>query len=77
MNMIASTVRGSTSPRSGAGQLHDAAGQECSDAGSTKRSLLLVILWLILIWCWALWPLRADGDGAAADVSRTEELPGD
>jgi alpha-amylase len=37
-------------------------------SGSTVQSLAFALSWLILFWCWALYPTKADVDGIAPGV---------
>ena len=51
-----------------AAQTHRRAGRGGGRSGSTVQSLISAISWLILFWCWALYPTRADVDGIAPGV---------
>ena len=51
-----------------AAQIHRRAGRGDGRSGSTVQSLISAISWLILFWCWALYPIKADVDGIAPDV---------
>ena len=49
-------------------QSHRRPGRGDGRSGSTVQSLISAISWLILFWCWALYPTRADVDGIAPGV---------
>jgi alpha-amylase len=51
-----------------AAQIHRRAGRGDGRNGSTVQSLLSAISWLVLFWCWALYPTKADVDGIAPGV---------
>ena len=49
-------------------QIHLRAGRRDGQSGSTVQSLTFAISWLILFWCWALYPLKANVNGVAPGV---------
>ena len=58
MNRPASGARENASTRLPEEQIHDGVGEGNENFGPTVRSLAFAIFWLILFWCWALYPIE-------------------
>src|SRR5262245_64234682 len=54
--------------RLGAAQILRGGGRGDGRSGSSVQSLIFALSWLVLFWCWALYPINADVDGIAPVV---------